>query len=95
MISQIALLFGELKSLLEDNNVDDANNKLAELDKAIRELFNERQATDLSDEAVSLLTDINRFFQKVTPTLVNDAKTVQESLLKIKKADKVRKAYQL
>jgi hypothetical protein len=95
VISQIALLFGELKSLLEDNNVDDANNKLAELDKAIRELFNERQATDLSDEAVSLLTDINRFFQKVTPTLVNDAKTVQESLLKIKKADKVRKAYQL
>lgn len=95
MKSQIALLFEELEGLLEENKVEEANDKLVELDKAIRELFAEHQASDLPEDVVSLLTDVNYFFQKSSLRLADDAKTVQESLLKIKKADKVRKAYQL
>lgn len=95
MTSQIALLFSELKNLLNEDKTEEANESLVALDKAIRELFTHRNVSELNEEEVILLTQVNTFFHEAKLTLADEAKTVQESLLKIKKADKVRKAYRL
>ena len=95
MISQIALLFSELKSLLNEDKTEEAKESLVALDGAIRKLFTHCNVSELNEEDVILLTQVNTFFHEAALILADEAKTVQESLLKIKKADKVRKAYRL
>ncbi len=95
MLTDVTSCYDKLKLALAEERLDDANGHLIELDQAIRCLFNSEQVTKLSQESVNFLTEISAYFYKASSELSQDAKAIQASLLKMKQADKVKKAYQL